>query len=385
VTDEHSFIPWTSTLADHWNDLLSGGRRLSQASLDRLKTLWEIQENDDFVKKQAFRLWLTGAGRKQIDILRSIQTDSPLFRSALWKRTQLCDQTVVPPLRSILLTEPQWFFVAHSVWCEEIMTLAEHYLESFKANIPTDFSGGQLNPHYFLSELLMRIPVNDAEKLLEKYWGHLGYSPLFIQTALYVGTPRCLELADSSIRECPRNIEVLKHIHFHFGFMNSERERYLASKHLDILLPYIDRLGEHELYNLAEECQRLGFAKWSKQHISDRLSEEWRKHYHPSNDDLLQDLDEFASDERRVWRIQYWLENFEKRDDPRDRALNIVNRWLASRPSVDGLKIAAACIMVKGNREDLAILDQNQIEGNPSVIAKIRENTRYFVFRRSLE
>jgi len=283
------FIPWTALLADHWDISRTGGRRLSQASLDRLKMLWESQENDDFVKKQAFRLWLTGAGQEQIDVLRSVPPDSPLFHSALWKRTQLGDQTVVQPLRSILSTEDHWFHVAHHIWCNEIMTVAKHYLDSFEENIPLDFSGGELNAHYALSKLLMRIPVNDAEKLLEEYWGHLGYSPLFIQTALYVGTPRCLELADSSIRECPREIEVLEYIQFHFGFMEIEREKYLTKQHLDNLLPYLDRFGEGELWHLAEECQRLGIPEWSYQHIRNLLSVEWRKRYHPSDDELLKD------------------------------------------------------------------------------------------------
>jgi hypothetical protein len=379
------FIPWTTLLADHWDVSRTGGRRLSQASLDRLKILWESSKNDDFVKKQAFRLWLTGAGREQIDILKSIPSNSPLFRSALWKRTQLGDQTVVPHLRSILSNEHQWFYVAHNVWCSEIMAVVEHYLDSFKKNIHTDFSGGQLNAHYSLSELLMRIPINDAEKLLDKHWRHLGYSPLFIQAALYVGTPRCLELADSSISRCPREIEILKHIDSHFCFMDSEREKYLTKQHLDNLLPYLNRLGEHELWHFAEECQRLGIPEWSYQHLRDLLSVEWRKRYHPSDDDLLKDLDKFSADKNGVWEVEYWLEDFDKRHDSKSRVLSIVDRWIASRPTVDCFKIAAACIQTIGTREDLSILDKYPIDGNSSVIAKIKENTRYFVFRRSLE
>lgn len=382
---DDGFIPWTALLADYWDISRTDGRRLPQASLDRLKILWESQENDDFIKKQAFRLWLTGAGWEQIDVLRPVPSDSPLFHSALWKRTQLGDQTVVPPLRSILSTEHQWFYVAHTVWCDEIMTVAEHYLESFKANIPTDFSGGLLNAHYSLSKLLMKIPVKDAEELLEKYWGHLGYSPLFIQTALYVGTSRCLELADSSISRCPREVEILKHIHFQFGFVESEREKYLTKQHLDNLLPYLDRFGEGELWHLAEECQRLGIPEWSYRHLRDLLSEEWRKRYHPSDDELLKDLDKFLADKKDLWVLEPWLEDFDKRHDPKSRLLSIVDRWIASRPTVEGFKIAAACIQTKGDREDLSILDKYTIEGKNKEITNIKESVRYFVCRRSLE
>lgn len=379
------FIPWTALLADHWNVSLTGGRRLSQASLDRLKILWESQENDDFIKKMAFRIWLTSTGWEQIDVLRSISPDSPHFRSALWKRVQLADHSVVQHLVPVLLTEDRWFYVAHHLWCSEIMDVAEHYLESFKEDIPTDFSGGWLNAHDSLSKLLMLIPVKDAEKLLEKYWGHLGYSPLFIQAALYVGTSRCLELADSSINRCPREVEILKHIDYHFGFMDSEREKYLTKQHLDNLLPYLDRLGEHELWHLAEECQRLGIPEWSNRHLRDLLSEELRKSYHPSDDDLLKDLDKFLADKKDLWVLEPWLEDFDKRHDPKSRLLSIVDRFIASSPTVKVLKIAAACIQAKGDREDLSILDKYTIEGKNNDITNIKESARYFVCRRSLE
>jgi hypothetical protein len=384
IAGTDKFSHWTTTLADNWKGFRSG-RKLSQASLDRLRALWEDLNNDEFVKGQAFRLWLTGVEWEQIDILRAIPTNSPLFRSALWKRAQLGDYGVVPDLLPILSTETPWFRVAQHVWCDKIMAAVQYPLEAFQDNIPADFSGSWLNAHYELSSLLMMIPVKDAETLLVKYWGHLGYSPLFIQTALYVGTPKCLELAASSISQCPRDVDILKHIHHQFGFMDYEREKYLTIQHLDNLLPYLDRLGEHELWQLAEVCQRLGIPEWSKQHISDRLSEKYRKQYHPSDDDLLQDLDDFAADSHGVWRVMYWLEEFDKRHDPRSRVLSIVDRWLASHSTVEGLKIATACVQAIGTRRDLSILDKYAIEGPRDKVANIKESTRFFVHRRSLD
>jgi hypothetical protein len=384
IAGTNKFSPWTTTLADNWKGFRSGGRKLSQVSLARLRALWEDLNNDEFVKQQAFRLWLTDSEWEQIDILRAISTNSPLFRSALRKRAQLGDQSILPNLLPILSTETHWFRVAHLVWCEELMVAVQHQLEAFKDNIPADFSGGWLNAHYELSSLLMMIPVIDAETLLDKYWGHLGYSPLFIQTALYVGTPKCLELAASSISQCPRDVDILKHIHHQFGFMDSEREKYLTLQHLDNLLLYLDRLGESELWQLAKVCQRLGIPEWSKQHISDWLSEKYRKQYHPSDDDLLQDLDEFVADTHGVWRVRHWLEEFDKRRDPRNRVLSIVDRWLASHPTVECLGIAAECVQVIGTRKDLSILD-NTIEGPRDKVANIKASARFFVHRRSLD
>lgn len=379
------FSPWTATLADNWNNSRRGDRRLSQASMVRLKALWEDPKNDDFVKRQGFRMWLTAVEWDQIDILKAIPSNSPLFRMALWKRSQLGDHSVIPNLLLLLSTETHWFSVAHHVWCNELMIAAQHHLEAFKDNIPSDFSGGQLNAHYELSRLLTMIPVKDAEILLDKYWEHLGYSPLFIQTALYVGTPRYLELAASSIDQCPSNIPVFEHLGFTFGFTYTERQKYLTVRHLENLLPYLDRLSEHELGELAEVCQQLGIPEWSQRHLSGRLSEKDRKHYHPSDDELLQDLDEFAADTHGVWRVKYWLEKFDKRHDPRNRALSIIDRWLSLHPTVKDLQIAAACVQAVGTRKDLSILDKYTIEGSLDKISNIKASTRFAVYKRSLD
>ena len=379
------FSPWTITLADNWNFSLRGRRRLSQVSMARLKALWQDPKNDGFVKKQAFRLWCTGIEWKQIGILRAIPSSSSLYRSALWKRAQLGDHSVVPDLLPLLSTKTHWFMVAHHVWCNKLMVKVQHHLEAFKDNIPANFLGGWLNAHYELSGLLRRIPVNDAEILLTRYWTHLRYSPLFVQTALYVGTPKCLKLAASSISRCPKHVDIFKQIHFQFGFMDSERQKYLTGQRLDNLLPYVDRLGEHELSGFVEVCQRIGIPKWPKQHLSDRLSEKDRKRYHPSHGDLLLNLDEFVADKHGVWRLKYWLEEFDKRHDPKDRALNIMNRWLGSHHTVEALKIAATCLQVVGTRGDLSLLEKYTIEGRPDEVVKIKENTRFFVQRRTLD
>jgi hypothetical protein len=375
---------WVDMLTRDW-DTSRTRRRLSETSMTRLKALWEDPNNDDFLKQEAFDLWLTGIEWEQMDILRSISSNCPFFESALRKRMNLGDRSVVQDILSFISQDIYWFWSAHHVWCEELMVVAQNYLQKFKENIPTDFSGGCLDDHFMLSRLLMLISVKDAEMLLDKYWNHLGYSPKFIQTALYVGTPKCLELAKSSISRCPINIRVLQYIDFHFGCMEDGRHEHLTVQHLENLVPYLDRLDEFSVWMLAEVCQRMGIPEWSQQHLYIWLSEEHRKHYHPFDDDLLQDLDKLAAEEDGVARIRYWLEEFDKRHDSKSRALSIVDCWLAFNPTIKGLQMAAACVQAVGTRKDLSILDQYTIEGSPDEIAKIKESTRFAVYRRSLD
>ncbi|MEH2005204.1 ATP-binding protein [Nostoc sp.] len=382
---------WMIDLTNNWNNSLTSRGKLSQASLERLKSLWENTVNDESLKYEAFCLWLTGCEFEQIDILRRILSDSALFREALWRRAQLGDHSTIIDLISILSNRSYWFYVAHHVWCDDIRLVAEGYLKSFKYDIPTDFSGGCFNTHNDLSILLSKIPVEDAERLLDHYWEHLGYSPSFIKTALYIGTPKCLQLGASSIYQCPTDVPLFNNLfeylkgYFGFTFTISDRRDYWSVELLENLLPYLDRLSKSQIRQLTDVCLKLEIPEWSQTYLSHRLSEVDRRHYHPSDDDLLQQLDEFAAHENGELRVRSWLEKFDKREDQKNRILNIVDCWLAFNPTVIGLQIAAMCIRVVGTRKDVSILDQYTIEGLPNEITRIKDSTRFAVYRRYLD
>jgi hypothetical protein len=362
IAGTDKFSPWVATLTNNWDGSL--GKKLSESSLFRLKILWKSESNDEFIRKQAFRLWLTGIDSKQIDILRSISNSSPFFHSIIWKRVELGDRSVVPVLLPFLQTETHWFNIIYHVWCDELVEFIENYLKAFKNNIPKDFSGGRLNAHYNLSKLLMMIPAKDAELMLTKCWGHLGYSRLFIQTALYIGTPKCLEFASSAISQCPATIPIFEHLGSQFGFLESGRQERIEIRHLNSIVPYLDRLDEFELWECAEVCQRKGFIEWSSRYLSGRLNEQHRKHFHPSDDDLVQELNKLVSDKHGEWRVQFWIEEFNKRHDSNRRILNILNRWLPANNNIVNFKIVAACLSLIGTRSDLSLLDKYTIVGS---------------------
>jgi hypothetical protein len=378
---------------------------LSQPSINRLEALLENPSSDNFIKQYASYLLPTSAEDEPIDILRATKPNSFHFFNALWKHAKLGDYSVVPDILPLVEKDTKWFYIAPHIWCEELLNITERHLEAFKRDIPTDFSACWLLAHHELANLLTMIPAKDAEMLLDKYWEHLGYSSLFIQTALYIGTSKCLELAeaslskpDVSLNECPRSVPVIDHLftalshHYDCQFTQSGFIATMTDKHehwtvqrLENLIPYLDRLGESQVWQLAEVCRRIGIPQWSQKNLYSRLSEEHRKRYHPSDDDLLQDLNEFAAQEHGMRRVDYWLEEFDKRHDPKSRALSIVDCWLAFNPTIKGLRIAAACVQAVGTRKDLSILEQYLIEGSPDEIARIKESTRFAVYRRSLD
>ena len=379
------FSPWAASINDTWDSRIGGRRKLSENSLSRLKVLWESSVEDEYLRKQTFRLWLTGIGWKEINILRSISKNSFLSRIALWKRAELSDYTVVSDLVPYLQTDIHWFHIVSNVWCDQFIPLVESHLESFQSNIPDDYSGGRLDGHYRLSELLMMIPVQEAERMINKYWDFLGYSRLFIQAALYIGTSKCLELAEASIKRCPKNIDLFEHMGSQFGFMNSKRQKYVQQRHLESLLPYFGRMTEFQIWECVEVCQRLGIPEWSKCHLSKLLSEQHRKRYHPSDEDLLQDLNEFISNKHGIYRLTHWLEEFDSRHEPKNRIIDLLNRWFPDHQTIQGLRIVASCLEHVGTREDLAILDKYNIDNQSEEKKKIKASAEFSVYRRSLD
>ncbi len=389
ISGTEKFSPWLIILADRWNPSGSRGRSLSNASMIQLKNLWENQQNNKFVRRQAFHIWLKNISSDQLDTLKSITSNTPLFHDALRKRAEFGDYSCVPDLIPILEKKSYWFNIVHHVWCDDIMAIAQRYLQDFKNNIPTNFAGGRSNTHYDLSNMLMMISVKDAENLLETNWNHLGYSTLFIQTALYVGTPTCLKLAAHSISRCPKDIYIFSGIGIHFGFLDSRRQKYLTKEHLSNLRPYLDNLKNGDLWQLAETCQLLGISEWGVKHLSNRLDETHRKYFYPSDDDLLNEFNEFLSEKHLEFKIKYWLERFQKRYYqryyPQKQIINIVDRWLRQHPSLTGLKIAALFIETIGTRKDMTILDKYPIKVQPDEINNIKKNTEFTLFRRSLD
>jgi hypothetical protein len=374
-------------LSDNWDPAHPHGKRLSNPSLDRLKILWSSLRTDKQTQYQAFRIWKNSAQYEQIDILNEVPPDSLLYRMAVRKRAQLGDMSVVQQLVSLLSKNIHMFDVAPNVWCEEVSAVTERYLESIKDNIPGA-------PYYsdnvisYLSELLTSIPVNDSEALLEKYWEHLRCIPKFIQVALYIGTEKCLRLADSSIRDCPRGIPIFKMLTSTFGFFETGRQDYLIKKHLDRLAPYIDKFDDDILWHLAELSQRLRIPEWRREEISSRLSEEWRIQFYPNDNDLLRELDEVAASSKTdsgllIWHFTHWIEKFEKRNDT--RAQMIVERWFNQNHTLQSLQVVVAFLKVKGTRSDLAFLDRYEIAGPRDEISRIKDDVHFSVCRRSLE
>jgi hypothetical protein len=362
--------------------------KLSKASTNRLQSLWDNPRNDDQIRNFAFRLWLTNSDSNElsfIEIIKQVTEKEPFYNDAIRERAWLGDKTCVENLLSLLNTDATLFRVAHKVWCSELLDVANEYLEGFRASIPDDFLGRQLDEHYYLAELLMMIPVQDADDLLVKNWAHLLYSRLFVQSALFVGTPNCLKLADDAIKLFPPNVNPLEHIDFHFGFGPLARKTPITLGHLKRLAPYMNYMDRDALATYAEATYICGDEgmKWCKVNLPEQEYVNLRRRYSPNEEDLHQLLDTLSGQGMSRYHL---LNKIKDRVKPR-KMIEILGHWLTVvPPTYQRVRMAADVIEEMGIRKDLALLEITMNSGiEQQMVDDIFENAKFAVYRRTLE
>jgi hypothetical protein len=370
---------------DPWNTrVFDNARKLSKESRIKLRSLWEDSHNDK-IKKAAFKLWLLNIEQSELDLLRQFPPDSPISYYAILKRAELGDFSVIPEYVRLLYSDPDLFHAAPNVWCKETMEVARSYLSSFKDTIPSDFTGGKENSYFFLQNLLLFIPEKDAEALLNEYWEHLKYSPKFIHAALYVGTPKCLKLADLAIKECPRSINLFNFVMttFSCGFMGYRKN--FTEKKINNLLPYLSLFEYDELYHLVSSCEHNGQLSWARNHLYELLSDKDKKLYLPTDEDLVNELKTESKEKYGFEYIEhFWVERFGERNDPKSNIFNIIRMLIESESTLNSLRISASCIKAKGNRSDIDILKSYIFLCDKEEVSKIIKDTEYFVYRKTL-
>jgi hypothetical protein len=372
-----------------WSWPSVSGTKLSRAPVVRLHELWIDSRNSKPLRTIAFGLWLRNVDRERVDVVEIVRTLAPgdaLLDAAIWERARLKDKSCVPDLISTLESNTTFFRTVHSdIWCDAIAVVADKHLGAFRDNTPNDFSGGTEDPHWHLADLLMRIPVNDAESLLVKHWEHLRYSRLFVQSALYIGTPKCLELAGMTIAEYPEESPLFKEMSYRVGFSALGKSDSLTLDHLKRLGRYWHRFDDTTLREFVDACYKFGDEgiAWCREHLPESTNETYRLRYFPTDDDLIEMLDQRIGFSETATAM--WVDDLTEHVDPR-RLMSVLRPWLGSEPTIEKVRVAVTCIERIGQRKDLDMLDDAMasIEHRWVVDAHV-ESVKFDVQRRTLQ
>ena len=378
------FSPFSVSATDDWRRRQEDqGRPMSRESRDRLLSLWQNQQNDKYIRKQAFRFWATSETDEDLNILRSVDSSGPLAESALWERLKRSDHTAVPGLLLKLKGETNkrsyWWQYARAIWCGELRDALEEELSARRASASRAW-GTTSDTDHQISQLIMALPSSQAEALLLEHCDHLQFSDGFLQAALYVATPSLLGHVEQAMKSCPNPRAMFKHIHFHYGIRTQGRAGVTDRRQFEGLGPYLDYMEDSTIYTFWEQCNEHGWLDLRRKFFDHRLSNKYGRAYVGENQ-IISSLERLVLDKQVHW-IDYWIEDYLKSGISPAEVITIIGKWLATQKTFAALQLAAFAILHVGRREDLQLLT---LSIDPKDAADVlRTDTAFGVKRRSL-
>lgn len=378
------FNSFSSTLQMHWQDWnRERNKPMSPESRKRLYELWIDGNRDKHIRKHSFQLWAATQYPGDLTILRDLGAECVLNDAVLRARLMRSDQTAIPQLIEKLNTEEKhrdcWWELGRHIWSDALTSVVDSHLRK-RAESPTLTWKNQDHTDWILPELIMRLDTASSEALLCKHWDSLRLTPNYVQAALYVATPRLLQLVNATVQECPRPADLFEHIDMHFGIKTVGRSGITRQDQIQGLVPFLDHLTESSIHAFWEVCNERGWIEFRREHLDSRLGE-WSERVGLNDENLLAELDKELSYDRHYW-LDHWVDRHLDHGRSKEEVLNIVRQWLGSNMNSKALQIAASIIIYAGTRADLEILSEGGV--GEDMASAIISDARFAVERRTL-
>jgi hypothetical protein len=381
IEGKNSFSPFTNMAPDEWRRRQEDkGRPMSHESRGRLLAFWQNQSTEKHLREQSFRLWAASVMEGDLEILRSIDSTDLLADKSLWERLKRKDRTAIGGLLPKLQGDRRavWWRLAHFVWSEQLYLALDQELQRRRTSVGAGW-GVAHETDYAVFEIIMALPLMEAEPLLVKHWDHLQFSSLFVQTALFLASPRLQAMAKAAIDASPEPAKMFTHLTIHYGIRTHGRAGVTRPEQIEALIPYLDHLDEMAIHTFWTVCTDLGWLDLRRKHLDNRLSNRFEGIY-LSEDRAMESLDKHA-DRQHSW-IDRWVEDYLEAGFTIDEAMDLFARWLSSRRTMAALRLASTAVVHAGRRQDLSILDVDIEPEN--LVSELRANTRFAVCRRTL-
>jgi len=327
------------------------GKRMSEETKRHLLRLALSSETEDKIRKIAFSTWGLTQAPDDVKELRTIGPEHLLYKEAIWQRARRADKSVVPELVAIIPTDPRyWWQTGRYIWSSEMLALLEqtvHELADKRAN-------GDLRDHdveWIISELLMELDTESAERVLLKRWDDLKASPRFFQAALYHGSSALMSLIASTIASVENPSNLFEYSMTRMGWKNPRRKgiNFDLAERLARMAAF---LSENDVHALWDICNERGWTPLRKQHLDSRLqkSEKFSSHVSTAVD--------FSSLEKALNTPQtevspFWIENHLGRGRTLSELIDALLDWLKTHKTIQALEIVADIFQVSANRGDL--------------------------------
>ena len=378
-----SFSPFVLSAQDDWRRAQEDhGRPMSKGSRELLLGLWRDGTNDKHVRAQALSLWAATKTSDDIEVLRAVVPSDELAESILRQRLTREDQRAIPAMIEKVVADEHgyWWQYGRYLWAPELTESLDEFLGKRGARASRVW-GESVGSDWYTSEMVMRLPADEAERLLVKHWAHLRFGSHFVQTALYVSTPRLLEAAQVAINECPNPASLMEHLTQRFGYRTKGHPGISREAQVLALAPYLHLLSPMDLGTLWEACNDHGWFTTRRELLDGRLQQPFLKRRW-NRDQTESEFDKMIAEKHLSW-IGHWVDGFMKTGVSWSEILATMTAWLDERRSLEALQLVAAAVENRGTRADLGAL--RIYEGMPeSAAGQLIADTQFVVHRRTI-
>ncbi|QSQ24329.1 hypothetical protein JY651_05010 [Pyxidicoccus parkwayensis] len=358
---------FATTAPDEWRRAQENGRPMSKASRDLLLEAWQSEGNDKYLRRAAFSLWSQTKDPKDLEVLRTTKPSAELADRVLAARLTREDPLAIPAMIEKITSGGgrHWWRYGRYLWSPALTQTLDEELGRHGALAKQAWADeSKFDSDWITSELIQRLPTDEAERLLLKHWHHLRFSPRFVQAALYLCTPRLLDAARAAIKDCPQPAVLLRHFSIHVGMNTHGRPGLTREAQVWALVPYLHLLSPRDINSLWETCNDRSWFSLRREFLDKALKEPHsERKWNP--DRLVSELDETVAEKRTVW-MDLLLGSFLKADVPWPEILAVMTRWLEERRSLQALRIVAAAVLHQGTRDDMSALKIAQAMPEPA-------------------
>jgi len=357
------------------SDLLFKNNEVKQRGNETQKKLKELWENNKgcHLGKFAFEFWIEAIGKNELNLLQSIEKDSPYFVQALERRLTLNDRSSIDSIFPLL--KKHKFRNSHKIWNDDLFKKIKSELIE--------------NPNIPVSNYLLSIPENQASILLKLYNQNSSNTRYLFQYGLYIGTNQSLTYSKEIFEMTEDKSGIFQYISQTFSNFDANRKKNLSINKLNNLNRYIPYMEKEQLHNLVFMCIQENMLLWGKQNIGNKVTkndgsfmptsiEGMKKYFFLTINELVENyFSECKCSCNKYCRLDSWIENISKNGYSISEFKIAIKSHVESNLTISTYEDICAFLKLEGKIDDLDWIEEMAKNIDETKCKKILEDTKF--------